>query len=614
MNSKLKYILVCISCLILAGALSETSSISMVANAKVTPDWDIVCEKKDCVVNHDPSGPLFAASNIKPGDSFSKTIRIENAFKKETCYLHTQLIQTVPSTQNLFEQLTLTIQKEDQALASFSLQSYAESQSGVYFDALESKSIADYAFTIELPRSATNSAQGDSAIFDLNISVQCLNGPLPTPKPSARPPEPPAPKAPTKPGEVLGTENTSATIIQEQSTAATQNSFLSCQAQLPASAPIVRVSQRSSDAVTLMWTASAPVTGYIVEFANTDQFNQYRHAGITSQTYLIGNLSKTQPYYFRVIPVHDCAVGTASNTVVIQPFELPAKSENQGPENVATLSANEIVESASRPMAELTSTVLGAEAVEGALGKSDHDNRVLTAWLLVLIFLSLILVVLGRRTKRLLAISKKHLIVILGSAVLLFGGLALSAALFSDTETNSANIFTAGTLSLAVSGAQSSAFDNFKVTQLGTAEAIRGGKTWTVTNTGSIPGRLLLSVQNLKNQENGCNEAESSEDVSCEDPGANLGELGSVITSQVFLSKSFSLDEEVFIPVIDTNFALNNEPEFLAQWLANDREVLLAPGESVLVSMTWQSYPLNYTNKMQGDSVEFDLQFDLIQL
>lgn len=191
--------------------------------------------------------------------------------------------------------------------------------------------------------------------------------------------------------------------------------------------------------------------------------------------------------------------------------------------------------------------------------------------------------------------------VILISAVIA-GGYAASQALFQDTETSTNSSFTVGTLDLDVEGKNGES-DRFDVTNIGADGTISGGKTWTINNTGSLPGVLSFSLENLSNTENGCNEPESTVDTTCGNPGENEGELGNAISTNVLFGNE---------SILTSNFATENQGAYAAAW--ENQEVVIPAGQSVEVTMNWSTSPENYGNEIQSDSLTFDVAFTLEQV
>lgn len=203
--------------------------------------------------------------------------------------------------------------------------------------------------------------------------------------------------------------------------------------------------------------------------------------------------------------------------------------------------------------------------------------------------------------------GKKILVSSLIIAAVSIGGYYGSQALFTDTETSTTAQFTVGTLDLDVDGNNGQAFDNFQVTNIGADGTLEGGKTWTINNTGSLPGRLTFALDNLVNYENGCNEPEALVDDTCSDPGPGEGETGVVANVVVSLNDT---------AVINSNLSDLSQADYETQWLANltpgDR--IIPPGGSVTVTMNWNIDHDSYNNEVQSDSIEFDTVFTLDQV
>ena len=181
------------------------------------------------------------------------------------------------------------------------------------------------------------------------------------------------------------------------------------------------------------------------------------------------------------------------------------------------------------------------------------------------------------------------------------GAIAGTAAFFTAQRTASTNKFVAGTLDMDV---QSNGIVNepFVIENMGDNANISGTKTWTVKNTGTLPGRLLVRLQNVSNKENGCNDQEKAAEPGCE--ADNEGELGGVITLNVGLDG---------VDKVSSTLATANQSKIGDDWNAL-APIVLAPGESRTITTHWATPETAYGNEIQSDSVEFDMNFRLIQL
>ncbi|MDD5073775.1 MAG: TasA family protein [Candidatus Shapirobacteria bacterium] len=178
----------------------------------------------------------------------------------------------------------------------------------------------------------------------------------------------------------------------------------------------------------------------------------------------------------------------------------------------------------------------------------------------------------------------------------------VTRAFFSDTETGTGSTFTMGTLELQVDGGAVVA--PFVVDNIGEHGDVEGGHVWTITNSGSLPGRLYFAIDNLANWENDCNKPESRVDSSCGNPGQGEGELGET------LNVAITLDGQ---EVVSSDFSDVNQDKIGTDWRAL-APVVIPAGESVDVAMLWSASGDDYGNEIQSDSVTFDTVFTLEQL
>lgn len=206
--------------------------------------------------------------------------------------------------------------------------------------------------------------------------------------------------------------------------------------------------------------------------------------------------------------------------------------------------------------------------------------------------------------------NKKILLAAALLAVVGFVGYQATTALFTDTERTEDSTFTAGTLDMNVDGNNGTAFDNIVVGNIGADGTVSGSKTWTINNTGTVPGELAFQMLELRNYENRCNEPEALVDTTCGDPqdvndlGLGLGELGNAVSTVVKVGDT---------QYVASNLATANQGEYKTQWDAAPT-VTIPAGGSVTVTMDWATNPASYGNEVQSDSLDFDLQFDLTQV
>lgn len=177
-------------------------------------------------------------------------------------------------------------------------------------------------------------------------------------------------------------------------------------------------------------------------------------------------------------------------------------------------------------------------------------------------------------------------------------------AYFTDSARSLGSNFTVGTLDLEVGGANGTNVEPFVINNIGAdANTTSGAKTWTVTNKGTLPGRLYFKLENITNKENGCNNPESIVDTTCGNPGIGEGELGNLITTKIYLADQL---------VVTTPLSTANQATITNAW-NNLAPVIIQPGQSTQVKLEWSMQADGYGNEIQSDSLGFDVGFDLVQ-
>lgn len=188
-------------------------------------------------------------------------------------------------------------------------------------------------------------------------------------------------------------------------------------------------------------------------------------------------------------------------------------------------------------------------------------------------------------------------------------GFMATQALFIDREDSQESSFIVGTLDMNVTGSGSQQAESLQVTDLGAEHIISGGKSWTINNVGTLPGRFSLELQNLQNLENDCNEPEALEDTSCDSPGQGQGELGEFITTTISLKEN---NQERLI--FTSNLSDSAATQYQTLWKNNAGEVTIPPGKSLIITLEWSTQNNPLSNIAQSDSVIFDLVFNLRQV
>ena len=177
---------------------------------------------------------------------------------------------------------------------------------------------------------------------------------------------------------------------------------------------------------------------------------------------------------------------------------------------------------------------------------------------------------------------------------------AATAAFFTARRTASQNRFETGTLDLNVQS-NGQVNEPFVLENMGENGNLSGTKTWTVRNTGTLPGRLLFRIQGLENSENGCNDPETEAEPGCANDA--LGELGGLITLNVKLDG---------VTKVTSTLATNQVAKIGNDWNALPGIVIPASGEHTL-TLDWSLDEDAYGNEIQSDSLSFDANFRLIQ-
>lgn len=214
--------------------------------------------------------------------------------------------------------------------------------------------------------------------------------------------------------------------------------------------------------------------------------------------------------------------------------------------------------------------------------------------------------------------NRKILLAVLALIILTTVTAVTAAALFTDEETSGTNTFTAGTLDLAVDGTDDAVeFQSFSISNIGVDGVVTGGNTWEVSNSGSVPGYLSMSITGLTNTENGCNEPELKTEPACE--ADNNGELGAAITTTVLVDRDGAGATFSDETAVSSTLATANQGAYATQWDAyaaslTDGYIEIGAGESIDVTLNWATDPATYDNSIQSDGVTFTVQFDLTQI
>jgi spore coat-associated protein N len=226
--------------------------------------------------------------------------------------------------------------------------------------------------------------------------------------------------------------------------------------------------------------------------------------------------------------------------------------------------------------------------------------------------------------------KKKILFSIMAIALvgaLIGGGLY---AYFSDIETSTGNVFTAGTLNLDLTDASDDGtesetatwvFSNIAPDDTGGGGA---GAGLTISNTGSLDGYLDLSSINVTNAENynaTTDEAEAADDTDTSDATGG-GELGANLLVQIWLDadndgvvgvSAGNLLEESIYPAAAIGAPDPGVTGVLDNIAATyDLDEPLGAGNSTYIAILWD-LPSATNNTVQGDSVTLAFTVELDQ-
>ncbi len=185
-------------------------------------------------------------------------------------------------------------------------------------------------------------------------------------------------------------------------------------------------------------------------------------------------------------------------------------------------------------------------------------------------------------------------------------------AYFSDTESSSGNTVSAGTLNLTADGNDGSATTTVEVS-VAPGESDSGSTT--LKNSGSLPGHLNFDLGALTNHENGVLEPEQG--APGED-GESTGELGRAHAAggahALDVRAGFDTDQDGNIETVvldSTNKDPRNNVSGVTGIEYNPNEAI---GNDNEVDFIFESsLPSDAGNAVQGDSVEFDITFELLQ-
>ncbi|MFB6104377.1 MAG: hypothetical protein ABEJ57_04735 [Halobacteriaceae archaeon] len=174
---------------------------------------------------------------------------------------------------------------------------------------------------------------------------------------------------------------------------------------------------------------------------------------------------------------------------------------------------------------------------------------------------------------------------------------AETAGRFSDSVADVDNVLNAGTVNLALNGAETSV-------QILSASDIAPGASGTaaitVENTGVFNAYIDVQAATVGNAENACVGNEGSTDSTCGDPGVGTGELQQYLETEAYFLNG---------PTLWNRTPLASEP---TEGQVYDLDYQLPPGGSDEFVLNWW-LPDTAGDDSQSDSITLELRFRLDQ-
>ena len=250
--------------------------------------------------------PLFAETNILPGDRLYQRLTIQNYDVNDTCELVLDVSDASPVTPvNLAEQIFAAISDGTTTYAGslvgghpqagFSYQNLYDSPP-ISLGSLAPFNSRIYTWYAEFDFDAGNEYQRSQTIFDFEINIACDGGGT----------------TPTTSGGGSTSGGTSAPGPASPPR---------CEDEKPNGAPSLSATITGPNSVLLNWTPVSPVTHYALEFYRISDNEHYGSVNIGNVTsFTVDNLSGGgASYRFQVIPVNGCMPGDRSNETVVTP-------------------------------------------------------------------------------------------------------------------------------------------------------------------------------------------------------------------------------------------------------------------------------------------------------
>jgi predicted ribosomally synthesized peptide with SipW-like signal peptide len=204
--------------------------------------------------------------------------------------------------------------------------------------------------------------------------------------------------------------------------------------------------------------------------------------------------------------------------------------------------------------------------------------------------------------------------IIIGLVMVLALGIIVSratAAWFSDTETSTGNTFSAGTLDLKADGLEGAQVVHITRTNMVPYAhwSHSYGGQWMLQNTGTVPGKLTMTIQNIQNGTPTCNGPKVAALAAaglpaCVPGSATGGRLGDLLFGVWSRNEApWGYLSSVYTP-------------FNSMGGVAISPVTLNPGESIAayLDLEWDTHAGTLDNTAQGDTLSFDVVFNLDQV
>ncbi len=127
-------------------------------------------EQKDIDISVSPSPVLFNLTNVKPGDSMTRKITVENKGSQDFQYLFTNTF--LSGSEKFYNELLLVISKGKESLVEGKVKDFKKMD----LRTLESGSSEIFEITVEIPYELGNEFQGLSTEFQFNFLVEGFDG------------------------------------------------------------------------------------------------------------------------------------------------------------------------------------------------------------------------------------------------------------------------------------------------------------------------------------------------------------------------------------------------------------------------------------------------------